>query len=293
MDLEIYKKFIAVVESGSLTEAAHRLHLAQPALSIQIKNLQEKYNAQLIKTKPGIRHLEITEAGRIFYEKAKYICSLEENLSREMLSLNNGRCGILRISASPSLCVGIMQKYLLPFIAEHPNTNFELQEVSSHAQAEHLLHGISEIAVSNAPVSPMQSFTILNLSRNFLGAVYSKSDRRIRFTQDEVQLEQLQKIPICIMRDCLDDFLKACQQMLVIPRITGICTSRLSCLCWARAQKGIGILPMNAYDDFGDDIKYVKISGEQFLMEKIWFIMKNQKLSKIAESFIKFCRKSN
>lgn len=45
MDLEHYRNFITIVESGSLSAAAEKIHIAQPALTAQIKALQKKYGA--------------------------------------------------------------------------------------------------------------------------------------------------------------------------------------------------------------------------------------------------------
>lgn len=70
MDTNIYKSFVAVVESGTLSKAASILHIAQPALTRHMKILQEKYNTPLLMTKQGQKSIELTPAGKILYEKA-------------------------------------------------------------------------------------------------------------------------------------------------------------------------------------------------------------------------------
>lgn len=78
MDMEYYRNFIAIVEAGSLSAASKRVHVAQPALSNQLKLLQKKFGTQLVNIRRGVHNIELTNAGCILYNKAKYLCSLED-----------------------------------------------------------------------------------------------------------------------------------------------------------------------------------------------------------------------
>ncbi len=77
MTLESYRNFVAIVESGSILAASNKLLIAQPSLSNQLKNIETYYGAKLLIRN---RHrLELTDAGRVFYLRAKEICQAEEN----------------------------------------------------------------------------------------------------------------------------------------------------------------------------------------------------------------------
>ena len=80
MNIEYYRNFIAIVEAGSISAAAKRVAVAQPALSNQLKTLQKKFGTPLLNLKRGGHTVELTEAGCILYNKAKYICSTEDNI---------------------------------------------------------------------------------------------------------------------------------------------------------------------------------------------------------------------
>ena len=61
MDMEYYRNFIAIVEAGSLSAASKRVHVAQPALSNQLKLLQKKFGTQLVNIRRGVHNIELTQ----------------------------------------------------------------------------------------------------------------------------------------------------------------------------------------------------------------------------------------
>lgn len=66
MDLKQIRYFVAVAKARNFTRAAEQLHIAQPALSRQIQLLEQELNVLLLSRES--RPLQLTEAGRIFYE---------------------------------------------------------------------------------------------------------------------------------------------------------------------------------------------------------------------------------
>lgn len=104
MDMEYYRNFIAIVEAGSLSAASKRVHVAQPALSNQLKLLQKKFGTQLVNIRRGVHNIELTNAGCILYNKAKYLCSLEDDTQREISDCVNGAIQVLCESACRLRC---------------------------------------------------------------------------------------------------------------------------------------------------------------------------------------------
>ena len=73
MELDNYRNFLAIIEAGSFTGAADYVHIAQPALSKQLRALENYFGTKLIITTRGSRQILLTEAGRVLYQKAKYL----------------------------------------------------------------------------------------------------------------------------------------------------------------------------------------------------------------------------
>lgn len=97
MDFEFYRNFITVAETGNLTTASKKLSLAQPALSAQIKTLEQYYGTKLIKTARGKRQLDLTEAGAAFLSKARQIAAPKKLfywICKTSIKKLRGPCGL-------------------------------------------------------------------------------------------------------------------------------------------------------------------------------------------------------
>lgn len=71
MNLDFYRNYIKIIDCGTLSGAARELHIAQSTLSSQIRVLEEEYGSELFLR--GNRRLELTETGKLLYEKSKTI----------------------------------------------------------------------------------------------------------------------------------------------------------------------------------------------------------------------------
>ena len=89
MDTSYYYNFIILVQTGNMTQAANILHITQPALSKQLKYLEAEFGTPLLHIKRGQRgaNFRLTEAGRIFYEKAQQLCAIEEATYEDVKTL--------------------------------------------------------------------------------------------------------------------------------------------------------------------------------------------------------------
>jgi DNA-binding transcriptional LysR family regulator len=99
--------FIQVVEQGSISEGAKELNLTQPAVSKQIKNLEQYYGVLLLER--SNRESKPTEAGKFIYHRAKEVLSKINNLKEEMTIFRTELRGRVRMGAS-----SIPGEYVLP-----------------------------------------------------------------------------------------------------------------------------------------------------------------------------------
>lgn len=100
MNLHQLKLFCAVVETGSFALAGERLHITQPALSIQVRRLEQALRAVLLQR--NRKGLLLTDAGKAVYDSAKAMFEREEGLQRQLEEIRSGERGTLGVAISPT-----------------------------------------------------------------------------------------------------------------------------------------------------------------------------------------------
>ncbi|HLZ66708.1 MAG TPA: LysR family transcriptional regulator [Aliidongia sp.] len=131
--------FVAVAEELHFSRAARRLHMAQPPLSQQIRNLEAELGMQLLAR--GRRPLRLTEAGRFFKNQAlEILAKLDEAIegARRISRDQNDWIGIGYIGSAMNM---LLPPVLRRFHAERPGVEVLLYEMSYEAQKAALLEG--------------------------------------------------------------------------------------------------------------------------------------------------------
>ena len=204
MDLDIYRNFLAIVEAGSFTGAADFVHIAQPALSKQLRNLENFFGTKLIITQRGSRQLLLTEAGRAVYQKAKYMCSLEDLAKSEIENIVGGVIGTLRFSIANSRSPLFIESSLKDFCQLYPNIKCELFEASIGEQSQQLLNGITELGILSVPITHQDSFEVLFRRREELAAVFHKESVFLEPEAKGIFLKQLDAVPVSLSAGSAD-----------------------------------------------------------------------------------------
>ena len=97
MELRQLTYFVAIAQSGIITAAAQKLHMSQPPLSLQLQKLEDELGCPLFER--DTRHLHMTQAGELFYERTQGILQQYADLKREMADLQAGGRGLLCIGS--------------------------------------------------------------------------------------------------------------------------------------------------------------------------------------------------
>ncbi|MDY4920369.1 MAG: LysR family transcriptional regulator [Phascolarctobacterium sp.] len=288
MDLDIYRNFLAVVEAGSFTGASDFVHIAQPALSKQLRNLENFFGTKLIITQRGSRQILLTDAGRVLYQKAKYICSLEDLAKNEIDNIIGGVIGTLRFSIANSRSALFIESSLKGFTQLYPNIKCELFEASIGEQTQQLLNGITELGILSVPLNHQDSFEILFRRDEELVAVFNKDSIFLEEDTDSIELKQLEDVPVSISGGSANIFLHACEDKDISPRVVCISTTRSTAMEWARVKAAIAIVPVEPGEKLGDDYVVKKISDLNADVYKTVVKVKDRPLSVAAQHFLKF-----
>ncbi|TGS48451.1 MULTISPECIES: LysR family transcriptional regulator [unclassified Mesorhizobium] len=124
LKLEAAAAFVAVAESGSITEAARRMALSKSVISERLSELERGLGTKLLDR--TTRKLSITETGRSFYERAKRIMQEVADASAEIAERRGELAGPLRIAAPTSFGILHLGPALYGFLAKHPGIEMTL-----------------------------------------------------------------------------------------------------------------------------------------------------------------------
>ncbi|MGE5674916.1 MAG: LysR family transcriptional regulator [Mycobacterium leprae] len=147
MNLHYLRVYCEVAESGSITRAAHHLRISQPAVSIQIKRLEEEMGLSLLQ--PHGRGVQLTDAGRELATYARRLFAVERELEVRMEDRRLGRAGTVRIGATNT-----PGHFLMPVWASRLKQvlpGIEIQVKTDNSRA--IFDGLHELAYDVAVMS--------------------------------------------------------------------------------------------------------------------------------------------
>ena len=139
MNLRQLKYFLSVVDTGNMTRAAEHLNVAQTALGMQIKQLEESLGVTLL-----VRHsrgVEPTKAGSLLRERALEILKLVEQTRNDVAGGTSGNTETIRLGITPALMLIVGTEIVLTARERLPQVSLSLVEAMSHVLAETLTRG--------------------------------------------------------------------------------------------------------------------------------------------------------
>ncbi|MGZ3774007.1 MAG: LysR family transcriptional regulator [Pseudobdellovibrionaceae bacterium] len=116
--------FVTVISEGSMTAAADKLYLTQPAVSQQIRNLEEDLGVELLVR--GVRQIKATPQGEVLYEYAKRIINLTQQAEIAIKSIGNQMKGQLRIGTLNSLGLHLMSPIVGRLMRHNPDLSLKI-----------------------------------------------------------------------------------------------------------------------------------------------------------------------
>ena len=142
---------VAVAEAGSLTRAAERLGLAQPALTQTLNRLEQEIGAKLfIRSRRGAT---LTEAGLAIVDDLRASLAHSDAAAERARAMGAGHAGRLTVGFVTHAIYEVLPRALHRLRTEHPQVDVVLREMSNAEQVEALESGRIDIALLHPPVS--------------------------------------------------------------------------------------------------------------------------------------------
>lgn len=150
MELRQVRYFVAVAEELHFGRAARRVHVAQPALSKQVMNLERELGARLLDRRG--RKVELTEAGRVFLERARVILDQIGEAGEEAARAGRGEVGRLSVGFTGMTLYGAVPRIVRAFGERYPGVDLALREMCTPTMTEGLLGRRVDIGFLHPPV---------------------------------------------------------------------------------------------------------------------------------------------
>ena len=195
MDTRQLAAFCAVVERRSFSQAAERLGVTQPAVSLQVRSLERRLG-RLLLDRSG-RRVEPTEAGLRLYRGAQRMLALEEQLLDELAEPDAPLHGTLELGASTGPAAIVLPLLLCEFQRENPGVKVSLTVADTHAVVEHV--GARELELGIVGAARRQRG--VSFEPFFRDEVILATPPDHPFAGRTITLDQLRDEPLIVMQE--------------------------------------------------------------------------------------------
>lgn len=237
MNLKQLQYFALVAEEGQITSAAKQLFIGQPALSYQLKQLEDELGAKLFARQP--HGIELTDAGKKLYSYSKQILTLAQNAETEIREIQAGQLGSVRLG-SVSSSIGVLpSSRLVAFVKEHPGVALDILEDNTYGILDKLKNNLLDLAVIRTPYNRV-NLAAIDVSDERMTAVTRLGAFAVKKT---VKLEDLAGQPLVIYRRFEGMFKETFTEKGLKPNFVIKCDDSRTAIRWSDSGLGIALVP--------------------------------------------------
>ena len=141
--------FYSVAKQLSFTKAAEQLFMTQPAVTFQVKQLEEHFNARLFERSHG--RIALTPVGRLVMDYAERILALSEEMDSRVADLTGARAGPLLLGASTTIAEFILPQVLGEFKAQYPEVEARMSVANSETIVNRVADHTIDVGLIESP----------------------------------------------------------------------------------------------------------------------------------------------
>jgi DNA-binding transcriptional LysR family regulator len=239
--------WLAVVEEGSFTRAALRMHVSQPSLSQQVRALEKEVGGELLERLP--RSVRLTAAGKAFLPHAQIAVRAAERAQQAARSALELETGELEISTVRSIAAGILPDVVQAWRQRQPGTFVRLHEFTHRSLAEDSVRGgVGDLGIGPPPIA--WSGPVHRLGwEEFLVVVSSEDPRAASGSVRLVELKDRDWVMFEPGNGLHDLIVGACASAGFTPRHAVLTSQVETAARLAAAGAGLTLVPENVIPD--------------------------------------------
>lgn len=287
MELRHLRYFVRVAETENVTRAALQLHISQPAVSRQIRDLEEEIGLPLLKRRG--KSVSLTEAGRAFLAEARAVLERTDEAVRNVRALANNKQPELHVGYSSYLVDPVFHAILNNYQRAMPNVRVKLHDRSVEQNVDAVLEGRLDLAfIFHAPkAGALRGLRFLVLStehpRLAVSPTHPLARRRV------VSLEEAAREPfIILVPEEFPDYHYFIDAVFAStknrPRVAEEHESVGSIISAVEAGRGVALAADRFVHTFGPRVKLLRLTPEPMTAD-IGLAARKGSLSPAAEKF--------
>lgn len=278
------RSFLVLAEQLHFGRAAARLHISQPALSKQIKLLEQKVGGPLLARNP--RDTKLTAAGSLLYEEGKRMIRDLDALADTVRLAIRGEVGRLRIGTGISTVHSVVPPALRHFREAYPDVRVQVGDMSTPEQIAGLVSGEIDLGFVRLPVVRPQIAVRKILQDDLTIVASSRLEKKL--TLDLLAGQPFVMLSREISVTYYDHCMRLCSNAHFSPRVVQEARDMFTLLNLVRAGIGVALVPRSAFQMRVADIHYSPIR----MPEAAWDIglaWNRQRESPMINNFVQIC----
>ena len=246
MDLRHLRTFVTVAEQRTVSKAAFTLHVAQPALSRQISDLERELGIKLFDRVR--KRLVLTGEGERLLTDCRHILSAVDSLGDHAEQLRRADSGVLKVSATPQMIDGVFSTFLHRYSAHFPNVQVKLREAFGNELFATLERGEVHLCVALQYATQPESAEFESFSLPPLEFLAAGHEALRLGSRGKIEIASLVAFPLLLLETSFgvrQTFDAACRLAELRPEIFIESRTPHALLSLAEAGHGVAIVPSN------------------------------------------------
>ncbi|MCD7907653.1 MAG: LysR family transcriptional regulator [Clostridium sp.] len=201
MDIRVLRYFVTVAREGSITNAANFLHVTQPTLSRQLKELEEELGKQLFIRSTS--KLKLTEEGMLLRKRAEDILDMVEKTRDEFRTMDDITGGDIHIGGAESHAIKYIAQAAIDLQGRYANIRYHLYSGNAGDVTERLDRGLLDYCLLVMPVD-LSKYNHIVLPEKETWGVIMRKDSPLA-AKKTVRVRDLVNLPLICSRQALDN----------------------------------------------------------------------------------------
>ncbi len=199
MEIRVLRYFLAIAREGSITNAANYLHVTQPTLSRQIKELEEEVGQKLFIR--GSHNMKLTQEGFILRKRAEEIVSMVDKTEAEFRSMESTVAGDIYIGGGETRAISYIADVVRELREEYPDIKYHLHSGNEADVTERLDRGLIDFGILVQPAD-LTKYDCLHLPAEDIWGVVMRKDVPLA-EKPSITRQDLRELPLILSRQAI------------------------------------------------------------------------------------------